>query len=177
MLKKGVSVSDEDLKSMSDEIVANVNRATKVIQHVRDFARQSEVVRNRLNINDPIKDVFKIMGNQIKVHEIELTRRLIEAVETIPGLRIVGQGTGSMETRSSVVAIHSDRISPSDLADRLAERKIAVGSGHFYAVRLLEALGIDPERGVLRVSMVHYNSMEEVDRLTSALREILTQAT
>jgi C4-dicarboxylate-specific signal transduction histidine kinase len=52
--------------------VANVQRATGIIRHVRDFARQSEVVKNEININDPIADVFKVLGHQIKVHQIAL---------------------------------------------------------------------------------------------------------
>jgi selenocysteine lyase/cysteine desulfurase len=44
------------------------------------------------------------------------------------------------------------------VAAALAPHGIAAGGGHFYAVRLLEALGIDPDRGVLRVSFVHYTS-------------------
>lgn len=76
MLKKGQRIKDEDLKSMANDIIANVDRATGVIKHVRDFARQSEVVRSRVNINDPIQDVFKVMGNQLKVHQIELVLNL-----------------------------------------------------------------------------------------------------
>lgn len=72
MLKKGQPVKDDDLKTMANDIVANVGRAAGVIKHVRDFARQSEIVRSRLNINDPIKDVFKVLGNQLKVHQIKL---------------------------------------------------------------------------------------------------------
>jgi selenocysteine lyase/cysteine desulfurase len=61
-----------------------------------------------------------------------------------------------------------------DLARRLAEQKIAVRSGHFYALRCLEALGItDPEDGVLRVSMVHYNTDDEVQRLAESLQNLL----
>jgi cysteine desulfurase family protein (TIGR01976 family) len=108
----------------------------------------------------------------VKEHEIDLTRRLLERVAEIPGLGVVGRGTESMQARSSVVAIRSDRIAPAELARRLADRQIAVGAGHFYAVRLLEALGIDPERGVLRASMVHYNTVDEIERLASALEEI-----
>ena len=48
-----------------------------------------------------------------------------------------------------------------------------VGAGHFYAVRLLEALGLDPARGVLRISLLHYNSAVEIDRLLLALDEAL----
>jgi len=72
MLRRGQPISDDDLKTMANDIVANVERATRVIKHVRDFARQSEVVKNRVNINDPITDVFKVLGHQLKVHQIEL---------------------------------------------------------------------------------------------------------
>lgn len=109
----------------------------------------------------------------VKQHETELTRRLLGALAGIPGLHVVGPGADAMDKRSSVVAIRFDLVDPADIAQRLADRGIAVGAGHFYAARLLEALGIDIERGVLRVSMVHYNTVEEVDRLTSALSEIL----
>ena len=72
ILKKGASISDEDLKSMANDISSNVQRASEIIKHMRDFARQSEVVKTKVNINDPIKDVFKVLGHQLKVHQIEL---------------------------------------------------------------------------------------------------------
>jgi PAS domain S-box-containing protein len=72
MLKKGQSVEPEELKTVADDIIAAVERASFVIKHVRDFSRQSEVSRSRLNINDPIRDVFKILGHQLKVHEVEV---------------------------------------------------------------------------------------------------------
>jgi len=73
MLKRGAKIEDDDLRSMANDIVANVERAAGVIKHVRDFARQSEPVRSRVNLNDPIKDVFKVFGHQLKIHEIEVT--------------------------------------------------------------------------------------------------------
>ena len=73
MLNRGQPISDEDLRTMANDIVANVGRAAGVIKHVRDFARQSELVRTKVNINDPIKDVFKVLGHQLKVHDIETT--------------------------------------------------------------------------------------------------------
>ncbi|MDX1584750.1 MAG: aminotransferase class V-fold PLP-dependent enzyme, partial [Thermoanaerobaculia bacterium] len=101
--------------------------------------------------------------------EAKLTARLIEGIESNPKLRVLGRGAQEIEERSAVVSIVSDGPRPAELASRLAERQIAVGAGHFYAVRLLQALGIDPERGVLRASLVHYNTEEEVDRLLDAL--------
>jgi selenocysteine lyase/cysteine desulfurase len=54
----------------------------------------------------------------------------------------------------------------------LSEQKIGIGAGHFYAYRLMEALGIEPDVGVVRVSLVHYTSAEDVDRLLNALDEV-----
>jgi PAS domain S-box-containing protein len=72
MLKRGAKIDDEDLRTMANDIVANVERASGVIKHVRDFARQSELVHSKVNINDPIKDVFKVLGHQLKVHDIKV---------------------------------------------------------------------------------------------------------
>jgi len=72
MVKKGTPITEEDLKSMANDISSNVQRASGIIKHMRDFARQSEVVKTKVNINDPIKDVFKVLGHQLKVHQIEL---------------------------------------------------------------------------------------------------------
>ena len=72
MLKRGAKIEDDDLRTMANDIVANVQRATGVIKHVRDFARQSDLVRSKVNINDPVKDVFKVLGHQLKVHDIDV---------------------------------------------------------------------------------------------------------
>jgi PAS domain S-box-containing protein len=72
MLKKGQTVTDTDLRAMANDIITNVDRATGIINHVRHFARQSDVVTSRVKINAPIEDVFKVLGHQLKAHQIEL---------------------------------------------------------------------------------------------------------
>lgn len=72
MQKKNQAISNEDLRTMANDITANVERATGIIRHVRDFARQSEVRKSEININRPIEDVFKVLGSQIKMHQVEL---------------------------------------------------------------------------------------------------------
>jgi selenocysteine lyase/cysteine desulfurase len=47
------------------------------------------------------------------------------------------------------------------------------GGGDFYAVRALEAMGIDPAHGVLRLSFTHYTSEAEMAQLTTALDAVL----
>jgi len=64
-------------------------------------------------------------------------------------------------------------MSPKLIADALAERGIFVWEGNFYALELTEALGLEPE-GVLRVGVLHYNTMDEVDRFLDELADILS---
>ena len=83
MINKQQPIPSEDLSNMANDITANVSRATGIIRHVREFARQSEVVKNRIKINDPIRDVFKVLGHQIKVHEIALDLNLNDDIPFI----------------------------------------------------------------------------------------------
>jgi PAS domain S-box-containing protein len=85
MLGRGQAIPASELKSMAEDIVDNVERATGIIKHVRDFARQSDVVRAKVNINAPIRDVFKVLGHQIKVHQIDLELDLSENLPPIMG--------------------------------------------------------------------------------------------
>ncbi len=83
MLGRGQKIEDEDLRSMANDIVTNVQRASGVIRHVRDFARQSEPVRSRVKINDPVNDVFKVLGHQLKVHDVEVKLDLDQDIPPI----------------------------------------------------------------------------------------------
>jgi selenocysteine lyase/cysteine desulfurase len=59
------------------------------------------------------------------------------------------------------------------VAAKLAEQGIMAGGGDFYAVRALSAMGVDPQEGVLRLSFTHYTSRSEVDKLITALDQVL----
>jgi PAS domain S-box-containing protein len=76
MIKKGIAIPDEELVMMAKDIIDNVARASGVIKHVRDFARQSERDLKKMNLNDPINDVFKVLGHQLTVHSITVVREL-----------------------------------------------------------------------------------------------------
>lgn len=66
-------------------------------------------------------------------------------------------------------------VEPLEVITRLAARGFMAGYGNFYAVRLLNALHVDPERGAVRLSLVHYNSAAEVAGLIDALDGILSR--
>ena len=122
--------------------------------------------------HDRARKVFALVAE----HEATLANRLLGYLKERPDLQLLGQDHAEPGGRASTVAFCAANISSAKIEHELAARGIGVGSGNFYAHRCIEALGIDPNDGVVRVSMVHYNTEEEVDQLLSALDEILERA-
>jgi selenocysteine lyase/cysteine desulfurase len=103
--------------------------------------------------------------------ETPLLAPLLEFLRDRRDIRLLGPP--DPEVRAPTVAFVPQRLAPRELGRRLAERGFMVGYGNFYAVRLLEALGVDPERGTVRVSFVHYTTADEVHGLIDALEASL----
>ena len=103
-------------------------------------------------------------------HEIELTGPLLAYLAGNNSVQLLG--TDDPNRRAPTLAIKS-RKDGLTLHRQLAERGILAGGGDFYGVRPLQAMGLDVDHGVLRVSMVHYNSQSDVERLVEALDEVL----
>jgi selenocysteine lyase/cysteine desulfurase len=102
----------------------------------------------------------------IQAHERELGQRFLDGLP--PPYR--HYGVPSMEGRVPTFAVtHPDR-SPEELAARLGERDIATWPGNYYAVEVMERLGL-PD-GTLRIGFVHYNTRDEVDRVLAALQDL-----
>ena len=81
--RRGESINSEDFVTVAEEISVSVQRAAQIIRHMRDFSRQSDSTGSPININSPIRDVFKILGQQMKVHEIEVNLNLDETIPEV----------------------------------------------------------------------------------------------
>lgn len=99
--------------------------------------------------------------------ERPLLAALLAALSSRQDVRLLGPDDAA--ARAATVAFVPLRVSPGEVAARLAARGIMAAAGHFYAVRLLEALGVDPARGVVRLSFVHYTAPGELAQLLAAL--------
>jgi cysteine desulfurase family protein (TIGR01976 family) len=100
-------------------------------------------------------------------HEARILQPLLDFLTAHPRVRLIGSAVAA--ERAPTVAFTVEGSRPHDLAARLAESGLGLGAGHFYAYRLIQALGIDVAQGVLRASLVHYTSEPEVARLIQAL--------
>jgi cysteine desulfurase family protein (TIGR01976 family) len=105
-------------------------------------------------------------------YEKTLITRLIEGLQTIPGVRIYGiTDPAQFDQRCSTLSLRIGDHHPTAIATFLGERGIFTWDGNYYALNLTERLGVEAQGGMLRIGLVHYNTMDEVERLLVALRE------
>lgn len=106
----------------------------------------------------------------MREHETALLQPLLDFVNSKNSVRLIGPALA--DKRAPTVALELAQDGEST-ASALGQRGIMAGGGDFYAVRALKAMGVDPAKGVLRLSFVHYTSKAEVDKLLQALDEVL----
>ena len=110
-------------------------------------------------------------------HERTLITRLIDGLESVPGVTIHGITDRSrFADRVPTAAISIGDVHPREAAGELGRRGIYVWDGDFYATGLIERLGKAATGGVLRLGLVHYNTAAEVDRTLEAVESIATAA-
>ncbi|BCO27519.1 cysteine desulfurase [Rhodoferax lithotrophicus] len=103
--------------------------------------------------------------------EVGLLQRLLDFCQHDPRVRLLGPA--NVAERAATVSLIPQNHSVAEVAQRLADKGIICGGSHFYAVRLLQAMGLDPDAGVLRLSFVHYTSEDEMTQLLEALDAVL----
>ncbi|RVA13256.1 aminotransferase class V-fold PLP-dependent enzyme [Mesorhizobium sp. M7D.F.Ca.US.004.03.1.1] len=101
-----------------------------------------------------------------------LGRKLVEFLVSRPEIRVFGPQTGNRQVRMPTVAFTVKGWSSREFAEALAARKFAIAYGSFYSRRCLAALGMHD--GAARISLLHYNSMEEIEALIAAIKEVLS---
>ena len=104
--------------------------------------------------------------------EIEPTRRLIDFLRSKDTVRIVGPDHAEVSRVGTVSFVHAERPSR-EIVEVVDRSPIAIRHGHMYAYDLCRALDLEPDDGVVRVSLVHYNTPEEIDRLIEVLDPVL----
>ncbi len=106
----------------------------------------------------------------MRAHEVALLQPLLDYVSAKNSVRLIGPSDAEQRAPTVALALEADGEA---VAARLAPHGIMAGGGDFYAQRPLGALGVDPVKGVLRLSFVHYTQKAEVDALMAALDQVL----
>jgi selenocysteine lyase/cysteine desulfurase len=109
----------------------------------------------------------------ITQYERALMERLIDGLNKIPGAKIFGiTDPKRFDHRCPTVAVRIDGHTPLELATKLGDRGFFTWDGNYYALNVTERLDVEKSGGFLRIGLVHYNTMEEVQQFGSALSDI-----
>src|SRR5947209_14202362 len=111
---------------------------------------------------------------EIVRYERGLCERLLQGLRTMPGVKVYGiTDPMRFSERCPTIALRASGHTPLELATKLGDRGFFTWDGNYYALNVTEQLDVEKSGGFLRIGLVHYNTMAEVERLLAALREIV----
>jgi cysteine desulfurase family protein (TIGR01976 family) len=109
----------------------------------------------------------------IRAYEFELSRALLKALQSVPGLTILGlTDDRRLDERVPTYSFRLKDLPPRLVAEKLALEGIYVWDGNYYAINVTERLGLEDSGGMVRVGAAHYNTLDEVEKLKGALMKI-----
>jgi len=120
----------------------------------------------------PIREKINKINYLISAHEEEIANPILEYICSRDELKLIGKNKIFNKNRAPTISFISKNKSSKNINDILIKEKIATRNDNFYAWRCLKALGIDTEDGLIRLSLTHYNTKDEVDHLINALNRI-----
>ena len=148
------------------EGIAGVGEA---IEYLADLGRGVDPTAE--SRRQALATAFRAIGD----HERELSLGLHDGLVRLPGVTVHGITDADLiDQRVATYSITHDQLSPGELAKHLARRGIFTWAGNHYALPVTEALGLEPG-GTLRISALHYNTLEEIERTISALGDVLAR--
>ena len=114
----------------------------------------------------------------IAQYERELSEHLVKGLLEIPGITFYGiTDVSRFAWRTPTVAVRLAGQTPYSVAKSLGDRGIFTWHGNFYALGLTETLGVESSGGLLRIGLVHYNTLDEIHRLLAELNELVESMT
>lgn len=107
-------------------------------------------------------------------HEEEIATVFLNWANSHSDVRVIGCTKADSGLRAPTFSIVIDGKSSETVCRDVAKHKVGIRNGDFYAKRLVEAVGVEnPDDGVIRCSMAHYNTIDETERLVAALDEAI----
>jgi cysteine desulfurase family protein (TIGR01976 family) len=162
----GIAACVEYIADIGRDAIGNSNVGTAALGRPSSAARPGATTTRRAAIEAAYEAIHE--------HERGLLERIMAGLVQIPQLKIYGiTDRARFDERCATLAIRIEGHSPLELATKLGERGFFTWDGNYYALNLTEHLDVEKSGGFLRIGLVHYNTVGEVDRLLAALREII----
>lgn len=113
----------------------------------------------------------------IRAYETELVRKLLERLSEIPDVSLYGiTDMQKLQWRVPTVSVRLRGMHPEDVSKKLGEQAIFTWHGNYYAINLSERLGVESDGGMVRIGLVHYNTLDEIETCANALKQLASSA-
>jgi cysteine desulfurase family protein (TIGR01976 family) len=119
-----------------------------------------------------IRIIISKLNQLFSDHEQEIGNVILEYINNRNDLKLIGKKNINNKNRAPTIAFTHRGKTSKEISKLLVSNNIATRNDNFYAWRCLKALGIDTSDGVVRISLVHYNTIDEVNKLIVALKNI-----
>jgi cysteine desulfurase family protein (TIGR01976 family) len=150
--------------TLNHECIAGIKAC---IDYWEELGRHAEPsARNR-------RDAIIAAHGSIHAHERSMMEKMIAGLLAIPGLTLYGiSDPRHFDDRCATIVVRIEGFTPLELATKLGDRGFFAWDGNYYALNVTEQLDVERLGGFLRIGLVHYNTMDEVERMLAALRKI-----
>ena len=122
--------------------------------------------------NNSLRKKIEKINDLISLYEEQIANPLLEYINSRDDIKLIGKKKIENKNRTPTIAFTFNNQSSKNISNKLVKNGIATRNDNFYAWRCLKALGIDVDDGVVRTSMLHYNTHEDVEKLISVLKKI-----
>ncbi len=130
-------------------------------------------VGNTLGATGTERQKMQAAFDAFEAHENLLAERLLAYLRSKPSVRVIGHDSATNGQRVPTISFVAGQQSSEAIVRHVDQYGIGIRFGDFYAKRLIEALGLQAQGGVVRVSIAHYNTLDEIDRLIQHLDEVI----
>jgi len=156
--------------TMQHESIAGI---TACVEYIADLGRRARPEAATSGPNQR-RAAIEAAYEAIHEHERALFEAMIAGLRKIPGAKIYGiTDPARFHERCGTLAVRIENHTPLELATKLGDRGFFTWDGNYYALNLTEHLDVEKSGGFLRIGLVHYNTLDEVERMLVALREIV----
>ncbi|MBD1582388.1 cysteine desulfurase-like protein [Pseudoalteromonas sp. S16_S37] len=123
----------------------------------------------------PRRERLAIAFAKTKQHEMALSDYFLTRLEQLPQISLFGiADRARLAERTPTFALTFDGFTPREVSEFLGKKHMCVWDGNFYAQGLCEQLGVMDKGGVVRIGCMHYNTIEELDKLFNAFEQLLS---
>ncbi|AVR44652.1 cysteine desulfurase-like protein [Christiangramia fulva] len=139
-----------------------------ISEYYLDLYKHHFPEKTSINHSEKLDKAFEMIAG----HEESLAEILLNYLNSIPEIQIIGIPKADSSQRVPTISFIHQKMKSDEIVKKVDDFRIGIRFGDFYAKKLIQALNLQEKNGVVRVSLVHYNTSEEVHKLIKAFQTI-----